>query len=367
MRGQARSALGKARRGCRHKVLFSAAALALAAVAALPADSRADEGGVSFWLSGIYASLAAVPLQPGWTVNETYYHWQGQAGADVAAAREITIGRFNPTLTVNLNGNLNALADLALGTAIYTFATPVLGGQASVGLLTVYGRTDASVNATISGTVGGFPFGPFMRSDFGEAVGFGDLFPQATLRWNKGVDNYMLYVTGDVPVGLYSSSDLANIGIGHGAIDAGGAYTYFNPQTGHEFSVTAGLTYNFLNPSTQYQNGIDAHVDWGLSQFLTKQFQIGTVGYVYQQLSCDSGSGDKVGCFESRVLGIGPQVGFIFPVDTPFGMKQAYLNIRAYAEFDHQNRAQGGDVWVSLTISPPAPTPPPAAQPMVHK
>ena len=66
------------------------------------------------WLPGIYASLAAVPLQPGWTVNETDYHWQGQAGADVAASREITIGRFNPTLTVNLNGNLNALADLAL-------------------------------------------------------------------------------------------------------------------------------------------------------------------------------------------------------------------------------------------------------------
>jgi hypothetical protein len=82
----------------------------------------------------------------------------------------------------------------------------------------------------------------------------------------------MLYVTGDIPVGLYNSSDLANIGIGHGAIDAGGAYTYFNPETGHEFSVTGGLTYNFINPSTQYQNGIDAHIDWGASQFLTKQF-----------------------------------------------------------------------------------------------
>jgi outer membrane putative beta-barrel porin/alpha-amylase len=222
-------------------------------------------------------------------------------------------------------------------------------------------------NGTASGTVGPIPFGPFMFSDFGQAVGFGDLYPQATPRWNRGVDNYMLYVTGDIPVGLYNSSDLANIGIGHGAIDAGGAYTYFNPQTGREFSVTTGMTYNFINPSTQYQNGIDAHLDWGASQFLTKQFQIGAVGYVYQQLTCDSGSGDKVGCFESRVLGIGPQVGFIFPMETPFGIKQAYLNIRAYAEFDHQNRAQGGDLWVSLTISPPAPTPPPAAQPMLHK
>jgi hypothetical protein len=230
--------------------------------------------------------------------------------------------------------------------------------------LAAYGRTDASVNATISGTVAGFPFGPLTRSDFGEAVGFGDLYPQATLRWNKGVDNYMLYVTGDVPVGLYSSSSLANIGIGHGAIDAGGAYTYFNPQTGREFSVTAGLTYNFINPATQYQNGIDAHVDWGLSQFLTKQFMIGTVGYIYQEVSCDSGSGDKVGCFESRVLAIGPQIGFIFPMETPFGIKQGYLNIRGYGEFDHQNRAQGFDVWVSLTISPPTPTPPPT---LVHK
>jgi len=332
----------------------------------LPAPARADEGGVSFWVPGIYASLAAVPLQPGWTVNETYYHWQGQGGADVARAREVTIGRFNPTVTLNLSGNLNALADIVFGTAIYTFEQPVLGGQASVMLLGAYGRTDATVNATFSGTIGPLPFGPFTRQDFGEAVGFGDLYPQATLRWNQGVNNYMLYLTGDIPVGLYNSSDLANIGIGHYAIDAGGAYTYFNPETGREFSVTAGFTYNFINPSTQYQNGIDMHLDWGASQFLTKQFQIGAVGYIYQQLTCDSGSGDKVGCFESRVLGIGPQVGFIFPMETPLGIKQAYLNFRGYAELDHQNRAQGYDVWVSLTISNPA-APPPVTRPMVYK
>jgi hypothetical protein len=346
---------------------YIAAGIAALAIAALLQPARADEGGVSFWVSGIYASLAAVPLQPGWTVNETYYHWQGQGGADVAAAREITIGRFNPTATISLSGNLMALADLVFGTAIYTFEQPVFGGQASVGLLAAYGRTDANVNATISGTVGPFAFGPFTRQDFGEATGFSDLYPQATLRWNHGVDNYMLYVTGDIPVGLYDSNNLANIGIGHGAIDAGGAYTYFNPQTGREFSVTTGLTYNFINPSTQYQNGVDAHLDWGASQFLTKQFQIGAVGYIYQQLTCDSGSGDKVGCFESRVLGIGPQVGFIFPMETPFGIKQGYLNIRGYGEFDHQNRAQGFDVWVSLTISPPTPAPPPAAMPTIHK
>jgi len=43
-------------------------------------------------------------------------------------------------------------------------------------------------------------------------------------------------------------------------------------------------------------------------------------------------------------------------METPFGIKQGYLNIRAYAELDHQNRPQGGDVWVSLTISPTPPS-----------
>ena len=87
------------------------------------------------------------------------------------------------------------------------------------------------------------------RSDsFSDSVwGFGDLIPQAALRWNNGVHNWMTYITGDIPVGAYDSTRLSNIGIGHGAIDAGGGYTYLNPQTGHEFSGVLGFTYNFTN------------------------------------------------------------------------------------------------------------------------
>ena len=71
----------------------------------------------------------------------------------------------------------------------------------------------------------------------------GDLYPQATLKWNAGVHNFMTYVTGDIPVGAYDPGRLSNLGIGHGAIDGGGGYTYFNPQSGQEFSVVSGLTY----------------------------------------------------------------------------------------------------------------------------
>jgi hypothetical protein len=101
---------------------------------------------------------------------------------------------------------------------------------------------------------------PFSRFDtISDSVdGFGDVLPIATLRWNNGVHNYMTYITGDIPVGAYDSTRLSNIGIGHSAIDAGGGYTYLNPQTGHEFSGVLGFTYNFTNQSTQYQNGIAA-------------------------------------------------------------------------------------------------------------
>jgi hypothetical protein len=126
-----------------------------------------------------------------------------------------------------------------------------------------------------------------MRSDsFGASVtGFGDLYPQAALKWNQGVNNFMVYMTGDIPVGAYDSTRLANLGIGHGAIDGGGGYTYLNPQTGREFSAVAGFTSNFTNSATNYRNGVDFHLDLAAAQFLSKQFLVGAVGYVYNQLS----------------------------------------------------------------------------------
>ena len=187
---------------------------------------------------------------------------------------------------------------------------------------------------------------PFVRSDTisDTTWGFGDLVPQFALQWNAGVHNYMTYITGDIPVGAYQSTRLSNIGIGHGAIDAGGGYTYFNPQTGHEFSGVLGFTYNFINNSTQYQNGVDMHFDWGASQFLSKQVMVGLVGYVYKELGCDSGSGDRVGCFQSQVVGVGPQIGFLFPV----GDMQGYLNFKAYGEFAAENRPAGWNTWVTF-------------------
>jgi hypothetical protein len=75
-----------------------------------------------------------------------------------------------------------------------------------------------------------------------------------------------------------------------------------------------GFTYNFTNTATNYQNGIDWHLDWGASQFLSKQVQVGLVGYFYDQLTPDRGCLPVLCPLESGVIGVGPQLGYLFPV-----------------------------------------------------
>jgi hypothetical protein len=327
-------------------------AAAAAAVLLSPEISRADEGGVSFWLPGQYASLAAAPLVPGWALGTVYYHSNVSASGGVAAAREITVGSIPANVKVNLNLSLSGQADLVVLSPTYTFATPVLGGQLSVGVASWFGRSDASIAGTLTASVGS-AFATRMGMIEDALTSYGDVVPTATLRWNQGVNNYMVYVTGDIPAGDYDPARLANLGIGHGTVDAGGAYTYLNSATGNEFSATVGFTYNFKNPDTQYQNGIDLHFDWGVSHFLSKQLFVGIAGYAYQQITNDSGQNPILGNFRSSVLGVGPQIGYTFPL----GGMQGFLGLRAYGDFDAVNRAPGWSTWLTFAISPTAPSP----------
>jgi hypothetical protein len=346
------------RRGNPRDARAAGLAVLLGALLTAPTGAVADENGVSFWLPGLFGSLAAVPQQPGWSVTAMEFYDSVRAGGDVALSREISIGRFTTNLHADINASLNSRIDLGILIPSYVFAQPVLGGQAAISMMTILGRVDTTLQGNIAGTLGPFGFSKFgSRTD--DVTGAGDLYPMFAIRWNEGVNNFMTYVAGDLPVGQYQSTSLSNIGIGHYALDGGAGYTYFNPQTGHELSAVAGLTYNYMNPYTNYQNGIDFHLDWGMSQFLSKQFLIGAVGYVYNQVTGDSGSGDRLGPFESRVVGVGPQVGYIFPL----GDFQGYVNLKGYGEFDAHDRPHGYNAWLTLTISPPAASLPPSAAP----
>ena len=84
------------------------------------------------------------------------------------------------------------------------------------------GATHVLDIATLTGAVG--PFGFTVSGSREDTVtGFGDLAPMFNVRWNAGVHNFMTYITGNLTTGRYDPTRLANLGIGHNAIDAGGA------------------------------------------------------------------------------------------------------------------------------------------------
>jgi hypothetical protein len=321
--------------------------LALIGVALSPRPSSADQGGLSFWLPGSFGSLSAIPMEPGWTLGTVYYHTSADAGGDVAASRSIHLPGRTVPITFNLNAAINGDADLAILAPGYTFEQPILGGRFTASLLAIVGSMRTTIDAKVEGALGPIGFGRSLK--FSDSLfSAGDLFPEATLKWNDGVNNYLVYGMTNIPVGDYDPNRLANLGLGHWSIDGGAGYTYLNTEYGREFSFVTGLTYNAINSDLEYRNGIDWHLDWGLSQFLSKEIHIGLVGYVYQQLTGDSGDGAVFGDFKSRVFGIGPQVGYLFPL----GSLHGYINLKGYGEFAADRRASGWNLWLTFGIAP---------------
>jgi hypothetical protein len=104
----------------------------LGAVLSAPTGALADEGGVSFWLPGLFGSLAAAPLQPGWSLTAMEFYDSVKAGGDVALAREVQIGRFTPRLNVDINASLHSRIDLGLLIPNYTFEQRFLGAQVKI-------------------------------------------------------------------------------------------------------------------------------------------------------------------------------------------------------------------------------------------
>ena len=75
-------------------------------------------------------------------------------------------------------------------------------------------------------------------------------------------------------------------------------------------------------------------------------FHVGVVGYYFDQVTGDSGEGATLGDFKSRVAGLGPEIGYFFPV----GKSKGYVNLKAYWEFAAVNRAEGWNLWLTLAL-----------------
>lgn len=283
----------------------------------------ADEGGNSFWFCGQFASLLAVPANPGWKIDsKLYYYNQG-----------------DPSFNVIYNGvaakeNISAQTPYLFLEPTYTPNTKWFGGQPSFTIAegVAYNFTKATIT-----------YDNFSESLSQNIWGASNMYPFGEVAWNQENHNWLVYIMGAIPVGNFNPNYLENFGTGHYAADLGFGYTYYNKISGWEGSGLFGVTYNFVNPKTDYQNGIDSHLDYAISKFLSPEWEVGMVGYIYYQLTGDKGD---LGSFKSKAAALGAEGTYIFRSNMNF-------TLRGYYDLWTENRLGGFSMYAVFTLEFP--------------
>jgi hypothetical protein len=165
--------------------------------------------------------------------------------------------------------------------------------------------------------------------------------------WHEGSSHWNIAVTGTIPTGVYDPSMISFLGLHRPSVDVRGAYTYLSPQTGLEISAALGMTFNFINAATNYQTGDELHFEWDVNGHFASGWSLGVGGYVYDQATGDSGSGNRIGPFEGRVVAVGPLVGYMFKVMEVIPIN---LNARWFQELDVRNRVTGNSIFGTISI-----------------
>src|SRR4029077_17710243 len=181
-------------------------------------SSPADESGASFWSPGTFANLAAVPGPPGWSFNATYFHATLAGGSNVASGCAPAFPRT--TLRVQIDSDIKTNVDIAILTPAYTLATPVWGGRLDFKLFIPVGGARTQIDALVTGALG--PIGFSTQNSISDTLrSFGDPAPQLSLKWNEGVNNFMVYSRGGIPIGDYNPDRIVILGDGHASWDNG--------------------------------------------------------------------------------------------------------------------------------------------------
>lgn len=152
-----------------------------------------------------------------------------------------------------------------------------------------------------------------------------------------------------IPSGTYVAGQLSNASLNRPAVDLFGTLTWLDPAIGWDLSAAAGFTFNQANTATNYTTGDEFHLQWAATKYLTKEFTVGLVGYYYQQLTPDTGTGAVLGAFEGRVVALGGAISYTFEA----GKLPISTRLKIYREFDAVNHLEGtaGSFTVSMPLA----------------
>ncbi|MGL4260023.1 MAG: SphA family protein [Afipia sp.] len=308
---------------------------ALLLLAGFTETAKAAEGAVGVYLLGARGPMAGFTPPPGVYFQDDTYFYDGK----ISGGRSLPFGGL-------LVANVSATTWMNLPTTMWVTPAKIFGGDLAFSA-TVPTFGEPRVNAGL--LVNSPRLGPIGANVTDARVNLSDFLVSSFLGWHSGNFHWQLGVSGVIPSGSYVTGQLSNASLNRPAVDVFGTLTWLDPAIGVDLSMAMGVTFNQVNRATDYKTGDEFHLEWAASKYITKELTIGLVGYFYQQLTADSGTGAKLGAFEGRVIALGGTVGYTFEV----GKLPISTRIKVYREFDVKNRMEGtaGFFTVSLPLA----------------
>jgi len=314
--------LSTSRRSLRRGAIGALALLA----ASLPGGVQAAENGLGTYLLGQRALGAGMfPHEGVYFQSDTYIYNGGLGGG-----RTLPFGG-------QVSASVRSTAILEAMSMLWVTPWQIFGGRVALGgtLPVGYARVDANVVV-----------GPLLGSRSDTIFTVADPVLMASIGWSHGQFHWSANASVNVPVGDYQRGQLANIAFHRWSGDFTLAGTWIDPQLGLDVSGAVGITFNGTNPVTDYRTGTELHLEWAVGKSITKEWKVGFIGYHYQQISDDSGSGAVLGGYRGRVTAVGGMISHMFHVShTPM-----QLSLKLLREFDTKNRAQGTVGFISLAV-----------------
>jgi len=284
---------------------------------------HATEGAGGLYLLGGQSLNAGLTPPPGWYFTIAALQYQGSVGGALqGGVKVVGLDKRIDSMAVNL---------------LYAPKTKVLGGQLAVSVGVPYAYARLSGEVTGARTV--------QRSVSGS--GLADMTLGARLGWVVNPSfTHAVALTVWAPTGNYQKGFNPSTGHNRWAGDALWSFTYA-PQSLHtEFSAALGYGINGPNTVTHYRSGNELHLELGVGQRLSRQWEVGLAGYIYQQVSADSGTGAKLGTLKGRVAGIGPAANYSTRL---MGLPMVFT-ARYYHEFDARRHFEGNLALASATM-----------------
>jgi hypothetical protein len=291
------------------------------AILSVSGTAEAAESASGAYVIGLRGPGAGVTPPPGLFFSNQLYLYQRDIGGRV------------PISGFTLQGRAKVRAAVSIPTFLLVTPAEIAGGRIGLTLTVPYGRV----------AVRGF-LGPLYARD-GIST-FADPSVGAFLGWRAGDVHLQVGATAFLPIGDYREGELANTAKNRGALDVFAALTWTEPTFGLDVSNVIGLTFNRKNPTTDYRTGTEFHWEWSVSKTFDNGVSIGPAGYVYRQLSGDSGSGARLGDFRGEVWAVGAGLGYAFKI----GPLPVTTRLRFFHEVQTERRLKGNAAFLSVAF-----------------